>query len=171
MLTVRSNISCPQFHDIMQQISLEKQTASPATICLFFYDYMVNDCDASTLVSSTAFNRAERDDVEINLSLAEMSAFNDVMTPEKFDYMYYQNLQRGLGLLASNHEMAVDERTKPFVDLYSANQTEFFRDFAHAMEKSPYIGRERTHSFICKSMHGDDDDGGGEILIGDSLVL
>ncbi|KAK9276130.1 hypothetical protein L1049_005661 [Liquidambar formosana] len=64
-----------------------------------------------------------------------MSAFNDVMTPYKFDNMYYSNLQRGLGLLASDQAMAADSRTRPYVDLYAANQTEFFRAFAHAMEK------------------------------------
>ncbi|KAF5740163.1 Peroxidase 6 precursor family protein [Tripterygium wilfordii] len=274
------NKTCPQFHDIMQRISVEKQMASPstaaATIRLFFHDCVVDGCDASTLVSSTAFNKAERD-AEINLSLAgdgfdiithaktalelqcpgivscsdilataarnlvvttggpyykvrlgrkdglvsnasrvegniakedmpltkiisifeakgltikelvalvgahtvgfshcesfakrifnfsktseydpamnpkyaqglrklcenytkdpEMSAFNDVMTPGKFDNLYYRNLQRGLALLASDQEMAVDKRTKPIVDLYAANQSAFFHDFAHAMEK------------------------------------
>ncbi|KAI3433098.1 Peroxidase [Psidium guajava] len=64
-----------------------------------------------------------------------MSAFNDVMTPNKFDNMYYQNLQKGLGLLASDQAMAVDKRTKPYVDLYAANQTAFFQAFARAIEK------------------------------------
>lgn len=64
-----------------------------------------------------------------------MSAFNDVMTPGKFDNMYYQNLPRGLGLLATDHALVKDPRTKPFVDLYAVNQTAFFHDFAHAMEK------------------------------------
>lgn len=65
----------------------------------------------------------------------EMAAFNDVMTPSKFDNMYYQNLPRGLGLLASDNAMVKDPRTKPFVELYATNQTAFFNDFAHAMEK------------------------------------
>ncbi|XP_027095839.1 peroxidase 6-like [Coffea arabica] len=65
----------------------------------------------------------------------EMSAFNDVMTPGKFDNMYYSNLQKGLGVLVSDQALASDPRAKPFVDLYAANQTAFFRDFAHAMEK------------------------------------
>ncbi|GAB2280403.1 Peroxidase 65 [Dionaea muscipula] len=64
-----------------------------------------------------------------------MAAFNDVMTPGKFDNMYYKNLQRGLGLLATDQAMAGDPRTKPFVDLYAANETAFFNDFARAMEK------------------------------------
>ncbi|KAJ7943592.1 Peroxidase [Quillaja saponaria] len=64
-----------------------------------------------------------------------MAAFNDVMTPGKFDNMYYLNLQRGLGLLSSDAALWVDERTKPFVKMYAANQTKFFEDFARAMEK------------------------------------
>ncbi|CAK7332775.1 unnamed protein product [Dovyalis caffra] len=64
-----------------------------------------------------------------------MSAYNDVMTPGKFDNLYYRNLKTGLGLLSTDQAMSVDKRTKPFVDLYAANETAFFKDFAHAMEK------------------------------------
>ncbi|KDP45762.1 hypothetical protein JCGZ_17369 [Jatropha curcas] len=64
-----------------------------------------------------------------------MSAFNDVLTPSKFDNMYFQNLPRGLGLLSSDHILVKDPRTKPAVDLYAKNQTQFFVDFARAMEK------------------------------------
>lgn len=64
-----------------------------------------------------------------------MSAFNDVMTPGKFDNMYYQNLQRGLGLLSSDHAMVKDPRTRPYVELYASNQNEFFKAFSRAMEK------------------------------------
>ncbi len=69
-----------------------------------------------------------------------MSAFNDVMTPSKFDNMYYQNLQRGLGLLSTDHALIKDPRTKPFVDLYAANQTAFFQDFSHAIQKLSVYG-------------------------------
>ncbi|XVE92502.1 hypothetical protein REPUB_Repub01dG0103000 [Reevesia pubescens] len=65
----------------------------------------------------------------------EMSAFNDVLTPGKFDNMYYKNLQRGLGLLITDHIMYLDNRTRPFVDLFAANQTAFFDSFARSMEK------------------------------------
>lgn len=70
----------------------------------------------------------------------EMAAFNDVMTPGKFDNMYYMNLQRGLALLSSDQALASDPRTKPFVDLYAANETAFFTDFAHAMQKVSVYG-------------------------------
>ncbi|KAK4779666.1 hypothetical protein SAY87_015772 [Trapa incisa] len=69
-----------------------------------------------------------------------MSAFNDVMTPNKFDNMYYLNLQRGLGLLATDQVMASDKRTKPYVDLFAANQTAFFEAFARAMQKVSVYG-------------------------------
>ncbi|KAF2554678.1 hypothetical protein F2Q68_00014078 [Brassica cretica] len=64
-----------------------------------------------------------------------MSAFNDVFTPGKFDNMYYKNLQHGYGLLESDQAIAFDNRTRPFVDLYAANETAFFDAFAKAMEK------------------------------------
>lgn len=66
---------------------------------------------------------------------AAMSAFNDVLTPGKFDNMYYQNLPRGLGLLRSDNILVRDKRTLPFVQMYAANQSMFFADFAAAMEK------------------------------------
>ncbi|KAH0668912.1 hypothetical protein KY289_023405 [Solanum tuberosum] len=65
----------------------------------------------------------------------DMAAFNDVMTPGKFDNMYFINLQKGLGLLASDQAMIYDQRTKPFVELYAKDQDAFFKAFAHAMEK------------------------------------
>ncbi|XP_050225681.1 peroxidase 65-like [Mercurialis annua] len=64
-----------------------------------------------------------------------MSAFNDVLSPGKFDNMYYQNLPRGLGLLRSDHILNQDSRTRPFVEQYAANQKLFYDDFSHAMEK------------------------------------
>ncbi|KAB2045396.1 hypothetical protein ES319_D01G158400v1 [Gossypium barbadense] len=64
-----------------------------------------------------------------------MSAFNDVYTPGKFDNMYYKNLQKGLGLLSSDQAMVTDNRTKPFVDRFAANETAFFDMFARSMEK------------------------------------
>jgi peroxidase len=69
-----------------------------------------------------------------------MSAFNDVITPGKFDNMYYQNLKRGLGLLTSDHALVKHPRTKPIVDLYALNQTAFFETFSYAMEKLSVYG-------------------------------
>ncbi|ERM99600.1 hypothetical protein AMTRI_Chr10g230500 [Amborella trichopoda] len=69
-----------------------------------------------------------------------LSVFNDIMTPNKFDNMYFQNLKRGLGLLASDQGLYADPTTKEYVDLFAANQTEFFNAFAHAMEKLSVLG-------------------------------
>ncbi|CAI9092829.1 OLC1v1028169C1 [Oldenlandia corymbosa var. corymbosa] len=69
-----------------------------------------------------------------------IAAFNDAITPGKFDNMYYLNLQKGIGLLATDQAMASDPRTKPFVDLYAKNQTAFFEDFSRAMEKTGVYG-------------------------------
>ncbi|KAG6502051.1 peroxidase 65-like [Zingiber officinale] len=69
-----------------------------------------------------------------------ISTFNDVMTPGKFDNMYYLNLKRGLGLLASDQALAADARTRPFVDLYASNQSAFFGDFSRAMVKLSLVG-------------------------------
>ncbi|XP_047332666.1 peroxidase 41-like [Impatiens glandulifera] len=64
-----------------------------------------------------------------------MAAFNDVITPGKFDNMYYVNLLNGLGLLESDQALLNDPKTRKFVELYAANQTAFFNDFANAMKK------------------------------------
>lgn len=64
-----------------------------------------------------------------------IAAFNDPMSPGKFDNTYYVNLQQGLGLLASDQIMASDPRTKPYVDLYASDQNKFFDAFAAAMQK------------------------------------
>lgn len=64
-----------------------------------------------------------------------MAAFNDVMTPGKFDNVYFQNLQRGLGLLRTDQALVKDPRTKAVVDRFAADQKAFFDAFSHAMEK------------------------------------
>lgn len=69
-----------------------------------------------------------------------IAAFNDVMTPGKFDNMYFKNLKRGLGLLASDHMLIKNNHTKPFVDLYATDEKAFFDDFARAMEKLGTVG-------------------------------
>nr|CCJ34839.1 horseradish peroxidase isoenzyme HRP_3523 [Armoracia rusticana] len=271
--------SCPRFFDIVRDTISNKQITTPttaaATIRLFFHDCFPNGCDASILISSTAFNTAERDS-SINLSLPgdgfdvivraktaielacpntvscsdiitvatrdllvtvggpyydvylgrrdsrisksslltdllplpsspisktirqfeskgftiqemvalsgahsigfshckefvnrvagnntgynprfaqalkqacsnypkdpTLSVFNDIMTPNRFDNMYYQNIPKGLGLLESDHGLYSDPRTRPFVDLYARDQDLFFKDFARAMQKLSLFG-------------------------------
>ncbi|XP_068335414.1 peroxidase 63-like [Pyrus communis] len=69
-----------------------------------------------------------------------LSVFNDVMTPNKFDNVYFQNLPKGLGVLKSDHALFDDARTRPFVELYANDQNRFFGDFAKAMEKLGVLG-------------------------------
>ncbi|KAM7277989.1 hypothetical protein ACFE04_005123 [Oxalis oulophora] len=69
-----------------------------------------------------------------------LSVFNDIMTPNKFDNLYYQNLPKGLGLLESDHALNDDPRTGPFVRVYAKYQSKFFGDFAKAMEKLSVYG-------------------------------
>uniref|UniRef100_A0A2P2J164 Peroxidase n=1 Tax=Rhizophora mucronata TaxID=61149 RepID=A0A2P2J164_RHIMU len=265
--------SCPRFEEIIRETVTNKQIASPTTAAgtlrLFFHDCLLNGCDGSILLSSTAFNSAERD-ADINLSLPgdafdlvvraktalelacpntvscsdilalatrdlvtmvggpyysvflgrkdyrisksssvegnlprptmsfsniinlftsrgftvqemvalsgahtigfshckefissvsnnthynprfaqalqkgcanypknpTLSVFNDIMTPNKFDNMYFQNLPKGLGILQSDHALYDDPRTRPFVEMYGKDQNKFFQDFAKAMEK------------------------------------
>ncbi|KAL2523377.1 Peroxidase 31 [Forsythia ovata] len=272
--------TCPRFEQIMQDTTTNKQITSPttaaATLRLFFHDCFMGGCDASVLISSTPFNKAERD-ADINLSLPgdgfdvvvraktalelacpgvvscadilavasrnlvlmlggpyytvklgrkdsliskasyvegnlprptmpmnqiiqifeskgfsiqemvalsgahtigfshckefnsilynysrnaqsdpaynprfaqalrdacadyqknpTLSVFNDVMSPNKFDNMYYQSLPKGLGILSSDHSLNSDPRTKGYVELYAKNQNAFFVAFARAMEK------------------------------------
>ncbi|CAN4124292.1 unnamed protein product [Withania somnifera] len=79
------------------------------------------------------FSRSLRNFCENNSK--HMAAFNDVVTPGKFDNIYYINLQKGLGLLASDQTMISDQRTKTFVELNAKDPDAFFKAFAHAMEK------------------------------------
>ncbi|GLT33314.1 hypothetical protein SLA2020_079140 [Shorea laevis] len=69
-----------------------------------------------------------------------LSVFNDIMTPNKFDNLYFQNLPRGLGVLESDHSLYNDPRTRPFVELYAKDQNKFFQDFAKAMQKLSLYG-------------------------------
>ncbi|XP_077215282.1 peroxidase 41-like [Tasmannia lanceolata] len=69
-----------------------------------------------------------------------MSSFNDIMTPGKFDNMYYLNLERGLGLLPFDQGLYADERTRPYVELYAKNEQAFFEAFVNAMEKLSMVG-------------------------------
>ncbi|KAH7845888.1 hypothetical protein Vadar_007053 [Vaccinium darrowii] len=64
-----------------------------------------------------------------------LAVFNDIMTPNKFDNMYYKNLPEGLGLLASDRGLYSDPRTRPYVQTYAGNQDLFFEAFRRAMEK------------------------------------
>ncbi|XP_059670223.1 peroxidase 63-like [Cornus florida] len=69
-----------------------------------------------------------------------LSVFNDVMSPNKFDNMYFQNLPKGLGILQSDHALYSDARTRPFVEMYGKDEKAFFEAFGRAMEKLSVYG-------------------------------
>ncbi|ESW25673.1 hypothetical protein PHAVU_003G055700 [Phaseolus vulgaris] len=88
---------------------------------------------------------------------SSMAAYNDVITPVKFDNMYFKNLRRGLGLLATDTAMSKDPRTKPFVDTYANDEAKFFQDFARAIEKLSILdvktGKEGEVRSRCDSFN------------------
>ncbi|CAL0317242.1 unnamed protein product [Lupinus luteus] len=69
-----------------------------------------------------------------------LSVFNDIMTPSKFDNVYFQNLPKGLGVLKSDHGLYSDNRTRPFVHKFGEDQDLFFKVFARSMQKLSLLG-------------------------------
>ncbi|KAG8082282.1 hypothetical protein GUJ93_ZPchr0014g47034 [Zizania palustris] len=94
------------------------------------YDPSLNPTFARALQSSCANYKND----------PTISIFNDIMTPGKFDELYFKNLPRGLGLLASDAALWEYPVTRVFVQRYAANQTAFFEDFARAMQKLGAVG-------------------------------
>ena len=66
--------SCPEFQKIVQDAIYNKQSTSPTTapgiLRLFFHDCITDGCDASILVTSTAYNPHAERDADLNLSLS-----------------------------------------------------------------------------------------------------
>lgn len=64
--------SCPNLQNVVQQTVTDKQIKTSSTgagvLRLIFHDCFATGCDASILISSNSFNKAERD-ADINLSL------------------------------------------------------------------------------------------------------
>ncbi|KAJ4973198.1 hypothetical protein NE237_006372 [Protea cynaroides] len=74
-----------------------------------------------------------------------MAIFFDVISPGRFDNMFYQNMARGLTLLKSDNDLFQDPRTKPFVLKYASDQKAFFTDFTNAMEKLLVLNIKTGH--------------------------
>ncbi|KAL6605873.1 hypothetical protein ACP70R_041526 [Stipagrostis hirtigluma subsp. patula] len=104
------------------------------------------------------YARALQDACKNYLRDPTIAAFNDVMTPGKFDNMYFVNLQRGLGLLGTDQALWTDARTRPAVQRYAANQTAFFADFARAIGKLSVrgvkVGRDGEVRRRCDTYNG-----------------
>nr|KYP39804.1 Peroxidase 31 [Cajanus cajan] len=69
-----------------------------------------------------------------------LSVFNDVITPNKFDNVYFQNLPKGLGVLKSDHGLYSHPLTRPFVQAFAKDQDAFFKVFATSMQKLSLLG-------------------------------
>ncbi|EPS59898.1 peroxidase 15, partial [Genlisea aurea] len=66
----------------------------------------------------------------------------DLTTPDAFDGNYFSNLKANRGLLQSDQELfsTPGAKTIPIVDLFSANQSAFFQEFARSIVKMGNIG-------------------------------
>ena len=56
-------------------------------------------------------------------------------TPELFDNQYFKDLVHGQGFLNSDQNLFTNEKTREYVEQFSANQSEFFRAFVEGMIK------------------------------------
>lgn len=64
----------------------------------------------------------------------------DPITPRKFDNVYYQNLQQGLGLFTSDQILFTDTRSRPTVNAWASSSTAFDRAFVTAITKLGRVG-------------------------------
>ncbi|XP_051178126.1 peroxidase 35 isoform X1 [Lolium perenne] len=64
----------------------------------------------------------------------------DPETPKVFDNQYFINLQKGMGLLGSDQVLYADVRSRPLVDNWAANNTDFLAAFAAAMTNLGRVG-------------------------------
>ncbi|KAK7362754.1 hypothetical protein VNO77_04875 [Canavalia gladiata] len=67
----------------------------------------------------------------------------DATTPFIFDHAYYGNLQKKMGLLASDQALVLDPRTKPLVQDLANNKQKFFQAFVAAMDKLSLVKVKR----------------------------
>ncbi|XP_028780389.1 peroxidase 6-like [Neltuma alba] len=65
--------TCPKFQQTVAELVYSKQSTTPSTapgvLRLFFHDCITDGCDASILISSNGYMKAERD-ADLNLSLS-----------------------------------------------------------------------------------------------------
>ncbi|KAG5614579.1 hypothetical protein H5410_014403 [Solanum commersonii] len=64
----------------------------------------------------------------------------DPITPRAFDNVYFQNLQKGMGLFTSDQVLFTDQRSKGTVDLWASNFKVFQTAFVNAMTKLGRVG-------------------------------
>ena len=64
----------------------------------------------------------------------------DPNTPQIFDNMYFKNLQQGMGLFTSDEVLFTDARSKPTVNRWARNATDFQRVFVNAITRLGRVG-------------------------------
>lgn len=64
----------------------------------------------------------------------------DPITPRVFDNVYFQNLQKGMGLFTSDQVLFTDQRSKGTVNLWASNSNAFQTAFVNAMTKLGRVG-------------------------------
>ncbi|CAA7055932.1 unnamed protein product [Microthlaspi erraticum] len=70
----------------------------------------------------------------------------DPVTPEKFDNVYFKNLQQGKGLFTSDQVLFTDGRSRPTVNAWARDSKAFNRAFVTAMTKLGRVGVKNRHN-------------------------
>lgn len=78
---------------------------------------------------------------------------NDRGTPMILDNNYYRNILDNKGLLIVDHQLATDQRTKPYVKKMAKSQDYFFKEYSRAItkltENNPLTGTEGEIRLQC----------------------
>lgn len=70
----------------------------------------------------------------------------DPVTPEKFDNVYFKNLQQGKGLFTSDQVLFTDGHSRPTVNAWARDSKAFNRAFVTAMTKLGRVGVKNSHN-------------------------
>lgn len=74
--------SCPNVDQIvfetLRTLSARSNVVAPSILRLFFHDCFIQGCDASIMISSTPFNRAERDLAENNIGQTAFDTISEI---------------------------------------------------------------------------------------------
>ncbi|MCO5566746.1 hypothetical protein L7F22_020426 [Adiantum nelumboides] len=70
----------------------------------------------------------------------EVQYFLDPISSLTFDNGYFKALLQGKGVLTTDHILVSDNRTRPFVDLFAADERAFLRQFGRSLRKLGKIG-------------------------------
>lgn len=64
----------------------------------------------------------------------------DSTTPQKFDNVYFKNLQQGKGLFTSDQTLFIDTNSRHIVNYFASNHTAFRLFFVSAITKLGRVG-------------------------------